>query len=88
MKALSRPATRKQHGNVLSHLAGYLKGNIDPGDKAELVRLIDEYRQGSVPLVVPVTMLKHHFRRCPDPYVGHQIYLEPHPEALQLRNFI
>jgi len=88
MKTLSRPATRKQHGNVLSHLAGYLKGDIDPGDKAALVRLIDDYRLGRVPLVVPFTMLKHHFRRCPDPYVGHQFYLQPHPEALQLRNFL
>ncbi len=88
MKTMRRPATRKQHSNVLSHLAGYLKRDIDRGDKAELVRLIDEYRQGRVPLVVPITMLKHHFRRCPDPYVGHQFYLEPHPEELQLRNFI
>jgi uncharacterized protein YbgA (DUF1722 family)/uncharacterized protein YbbK (DUF523 family) len=88
MRTLKRPATRKQHSNVLSHLAGYLKREIDSGDKAELVRLIDEYRLGRVPLVVPITMLKHHFRRCPDPYVGHQFYLEPHPEALQLRNFI
>jgi uncharacterized protein YbgA (DUF1722 family)/uncharacterized protein YbbK (DUF523 family) len=88
MQTIKRPATRKQHGNVLSHLAGYLKRRIDSGDKAELVRLIDEYRLGRVPLVVPVTMLKHHFRRCPDPYVGHQFYLEPHPEELQLRNFV
>ncbi len=88
MKTLKRPATRKQHSNVLSHLAGYLKRDIDAGDKAELVRLIDDYRLGRVPLVVPITMLKHHFRRRPDPYVGHQYYLEPHPEELQLRNFI
>jgi uncharacterized protein YbgA (DUF1722 family)/uncharacterized protein YbbK (DUF523 family) len=88
MKALSRPATREQHGNVLSHLAGYLKRDIGPEDKAELVRLIDEYRQGSVPLAAPITLLKHHFRRCPDPYVGHQFYLEPHPEELQLRSFL
>lgn len=88
MKTLSRPATRKQHGNVLSHLVGYLKGDIGPGGKAELVRLINEYRLGCVPLVVPITMLKHHFRRSPDPYVGYQYYLEPYPDALQLRNFI
>ncbi len=88
MKTIKRPATRKQHSNVLSHLAGYLKRDIDAGDRAELVRLIDDYRLGRVPLVVPITMLKHHFRRCPDPYVGHQYYLEPHPEELQLRNFI
>lgn len=88
MKTIKRPATRNQHGNVLSHLSGYLKRKIDSGDKAELVRLIDEYRLGRVPLVVPVTMLKHHFRRFPDPYVGFQFYLEPHPEEMQLRNFI
>ena len=88
MNTLRRPATRKQHSNVLSHLAGYLKRDIDSGDKAELVRLIEEYRLGRVPLIVPMTMLKHHFRRCPDPYVGHQFYLEPHPEQLQLRNYI
>ncbi len=88
MKTIKRPATRKQHSNVLSHLAGYLKRDIDAGDKAELVRVIDDYRLGRVPLVVPITMLKHHFRRCPDPYVGHQFYLQPHPEELQLRNFI
>ena len=88
MQTLKRPATRKQHSNVLSHLAGYLKRDIDAGDKAELVRLIEEYRLGRVPLVVPITMLKHHFRRCPDPYVGHQVYLDPYPEELQLRNFI
>lgn len=88
MRTLKRPATRKQHSNVLSHLAGYLKRDIDAGDKAELVRLIEEYRLGRVPLVVPITMLKHHFRRCPDPYIGHQYYLDPHPEELQLRNFV
>lgn len=88
MRTLGSPATRKQHSNVLSHLAGYLKREIDSGDKAELTRLIDEYRNGRVPLVAPVTMLKHHFRRCPDPYVGHQVYLDPHPEELQLRNFV
>lgn len=88
MKTLKRPATRRQHSNVLSHLAGYLKRDIDAGDKAELVRLIEEYRLGRVPLAVPITTLKHHFRRCPDAYVGHQVYLDPHPEELQLRNFI
>jgi len=88
METLSRPASREQHGTVLAELAGYLKRDIDPRDQAELARLIDEYRLGRVPLVVPITMLKHHFRRSPNAYAVHQYYLEPHPEALQLRNFI
>lgn len=88
MNAMKQPATRKQHGNVLAHLAGYLKSRMDSGDKAELVRLIDQYRLGRVPLMVPITLLKHHFRRCPDSYLGHQFYLQPNPEELQLRNYI
>ena len=88
MNAMKRPATRKQHSKVLAHLAGYLKRRIDSGDKAEHLRLIDEYWFGRMPLVVPITMLKHYFSRCPDSYFGHQFYLQPHPEELQLRKYI
>lgn len=88
MSALKKTASRGNHSNVLQHLSGYLKRNIDPEDKQELQRLITQYRQGIVPLVVPLTLLKHHFRRHPDRYVANQAYLQPHPEALSLRNGI
>ena len=88
MKTLMRPATRKQHGNVLAHLAGHLKRDIDAGAGADLVRLIAEYRLGRVPLAVPITVLKDHFRRYPDPSLGHRLYLDPYPEALELRHLI
>lgn len=86
MAALGRRATRRRHANVLLHVMGYLKRNLDADDKAELLELIDAYRLGSVPLVVPITLLKHHLRRHPDPYVDSQVYLSPHPEELMLRN--
>ena len=88
MAALRRPATRKQHANVLQHLLGYLKRALDGDDKGEMVEVIDSYRQGLVPLVVPVTLLRHHFRRHPHPYVERQYYLVPHPADLALRNQI
>ena len=47
---------------------------------------IGQYREGVVPLVVPLTLLKHHFRRHPDHYIAQQVYLQPHPENLSLRN--
>jgi uncharacterized protein YbgA (DUF1722 family) len=49
-------------------------------------QLIGQYRHGVVPLVVPMTLLKHHFRRHPDTYIAQQVYLQPHPENLSLRN--
>jgi len=88
MEAMKRRATRKRHANVLMHLMGYLKGRLESEDKAELRELIDAYRLGYVPLVVPITLLNHHFRRHPDPYVAGQVYLEPHPKELMLRNHV
>lgn len=88
MAALKKTASRGTHTNVLQHLSGYLKRDLGTQDKQELQRLIDQYREGVVPLVVPMTLLKHHFRRHPDRYVVTQVYLQPHPEDLSLRNGI
>ncbi|WP_443190323.1 YbgA family protein [Pseudomonas indica] len=88
MAALQRCATRRTHSNVLQHLSGYLRQRIDHDEKAEIQQLIEQYRKGVVPLVVPLTLLKHHFRRHPDDYVARQAYLQPHPEDLSLRNAI
>ena len=88
MEGLKRKATRRRHSNVLQHIMGYLKRSIDGGDKAELNRVIDEYRQGTVPLVVPLKLIEHHFRRHPDDYIALQVYLNPHPAELGLRNHL
>ncbi|MTZ14751.1 DUF1722 domain-containing protein [Pseudomonas sp. JL972] len=88
MQALKRPATRGTHSNVLQHLSGYLKNALASEDRREMRRLIDQYRAGIVPLVVPLTLLKHHLRRHPHHYIERQAYLQPHPEDLSLRNGI
>jgi len=88
MAALQRRATVKRHANVLHHIAGYLKKKLDREDKAELAALIEDYRLGRLPLIVPITLLKHHFRRHPDPYIEGQTYLNPHPKELMLRNLV
>lgn len=86
MAALKKCATRGTHSNVLQHLSGYLKQALSSDEKLEINQLIDQYREGMVPLVVPMTLLKHHFRQHPDQYVARQVYLQPHPENLSLRN--
>ncbi|MCU0122076.1 DUF523 and DUF1722 domain-containing protein [Pseudomonas sp. B2M1-30] len=88
MQALSTCATRRTHTNVLQHISGYLKRAISAEDKQEMQHVIGQYRHGIVPLVVPLTLLKHHFRQHPDPYIAQQVYLQPHPENLSLRNAI
>lgn len=88
MTALKARATPRKHANVLYHLAGYLKQGLDPGDRAELRDCIESYRRRLVPLVVPITLLKHHFRRHPVPWVLGQTYLNPYPDELMLRNHV
>ena len=70
MAALSRPATRRSHSNVLFHIAGYLKKRIGSEQRQRMAGLIEDYRTGRVPLIVPVTMLRHHFADNPDTYIG------------------
>jgi uncharacterized protein YbgA (DUF1722 family)/uncharacterized protein YbbK (DUF523 family) len=88
MTALARRVTRRRHVNVLHHIMGYLKDHIDAGDKAELIAAIEAYRREEVALVVPVTLLRHHLRKHPDPYMDKQVYLAPHPAKLALRGAI
>jgi uncharacterized protein YbgA (DUF1722 family)/uncharacterized protein YbbK (DUF523 family) len=88
MIALKRRVSRKQHVNVLQHILGYLREALDQGDRAELVDTIEQYRRGLVPLIVPITLFRHHFRRQPQPYIERQLYLRPHPGELMLRNLL
>tara|TARA_R110002049_G_scaffold76532_3_gene196506 strand:- start:1575 stop:2531 length:957 start_codon:yes stop_codon:yes gene_type:complete len=88
MTELSQLASRKTHTNVLMHLQGYLKKVLSPQEKKELAFIIDTYRIGQIPLIVPITMLKHHFNNHPDPYIAKQAYLQPYPDDLSLRNEI
>lgn len=88
MEAMKRVATRRQHADVLYHLMGHLKRALGAEDKQELVGLIEDYRKGTVPLIVPITMFKHHFRNHPSEWVAQQTYLAPYPAELMLRNHV
>jgi len=84
--AMERVPTRKRHTNVLQHVAGYLSDELDEGDRRELEGVIHDYRTGLVPLVVPITLLRHHLRRLGQAYLEEQVYLRPHPHELMLLN--
>jgi uncharacterized protein YbgA (DUF1722 family)/uncharacterized protein YbbK (DUF523 family) len=86
MAALSENSTTRRQTNVLQHIAGYLRPHLDEPSRKELLALIEDYRLGLVPLVVPVTLIRYFLRRFPIPYQSGQVYLEPHPKELMLRN--
>ena len=70
----------------MTHIMGFLKKDLRPDEKKELLNLIDDYLKGLVPLIVPITLLNHFLRRYPKDYINQQYYLEPHPRELMLRN--
>jgi uncharacterized protein YbgA (DUF1722 family) len=67
-------------------MLGYLRPRLDGDARRELLGLIDDHRRGLVPLVVPVTMMRHHLQRQGVGYLLGQSYLQPHPRELGLRN--
>jgi uncharacterized protein YbgA (DUF1722 family)/uncharacterized protein YbbK (DUF523 family) len=88
MEALAIRATPARHVNVLQHVAGFFKRRLDVDERVELREIIEEYRQGLVPLVVPLTLIRHHVRRLAIAYLREQVYLSPHPKELMLRNHV
>jgi len=88
MEALKLKATPKKNVNVLQHMMGYFKKQLSADEKTELLDLIDNYQKGFLPLIVPVTLISHYVRKYDQPYLREQIYLNPHPLELQLRNHV
>jgi uncharacterized protein YbgA (DUF1722 family)/uncharacterized protein YbbK (DUF523 family) len=86
--ALRLKTTIKKNANVLLHVMGYFKKNLSPAEKEELLEIIDEYRKGYIPLIVPVTLLNHYVRKYEQSYLKDQYYLHPHPIELKLRNHV
>ncbi len=86
LEALALQATARKHANVLQHMMGYFKKELSPDEKKELLEVIDLYRRGICPLIVPLTLIKHYVRKYEEPHLRKQVYLDPHPVELQLRN--
>jgi uncharacterized protein YbgA (DUF1722 family)/uncharacterized protein YbbK (DUF523 family) len=83
-----KPADRRNHTNVLKHIQGYLKRDLQSDDRVELEQTIEQYRLGYLPLIVPITLLRHYFRKHPDPYINESWYMQPHPRELMLHNLL
>jgi uncharacterized protein YbgA (DUF1722 family)/uncharacterized protein YbbK (DUF523 family) len=88
MNALAKIVSPARHVNVLQHIAGYFREYLDSDSRRELANLIEDYRRGLLPLIVPITLMRHYVRRFGVAYLAGQVYLEPHPKELMLRNHV
>ncbi len=85
MQALKTLATRKKHANTLAHIQGYFSKHLQVNERQELTQHIHDYREGLVPLMAPLTLIKHYLLQYPKDYLAKQAYLSPYPEQLRLR---
>jgi uncharacterized protein YbgA (DUF1722 family)/uncharacterized protein YbbK (DUF523 family) len=88
MEALRLKTTIKKNANVLLHVMGYFKKYMSPAEKEELLRIVNNYQKGYIPLIVPVTLLNHYMWKYDQTYLKSQYYLDPHPLELKLRNHV
>ena len=88
MKTLAMKATVRKHVNVLHHILGYFKKRLTAQEKVELLGVIDDYHRGLTPLIVPLTLMKHYVHVFDVSYIRDQVYLNPHPKELMLRNHV
>jgi uncharacterized protein YbgA (DUF1722 family) len=88
MKALAVKATVRKHVNVLQHILGYFKERLGAHEKAELLGVIDDYHHMLTPLIVPLTLIKHYVQIFDVGYLLDQVYLNPHPRELMLRDHV
>jgi uncharacterized protein YbgA (DUF1722 family)/uncharacterized protein YbbK (DUF523 family) len=88
MSALTKLATPGRHANVMTHMLGHFSDRLDPRARAEILTLIEDHRNGLVPLVVPLTLLRHYVKLLDVAYLAGQVYLDPHPKELMLRNHV
>jgi uncharacterized protein YbgA (DUF1722 family)/uncharacterized protein YbbK (DUF523 family) len=88
MSAMKKIATTRKNTNVLQHMLGYFKKDLDEASRHELLQHIQDYRAGLVPLIVPLTLLRHYVRILDVRYLQEQSYLNPHPKELALRNHV
>jgi uncharacterized protein YbbK (DUF523 family)/uncharacterized protein YbgA (DUF1722 family) len=83
---LARRATRRKHTNVLQHAMGYLREALDAGERALVLEAIRDYHAGMLPLVVPLSLISFQIRKHRIEYLEGQLYFDPHPKELMLRN--
>ena len=88
MNTLAVKATVRKHVNVLQHIIGHFKKRLSAHEKAELLRVIGDFHQGLTPLIVPLTLIKHYVQIFDVSYIRDQVYLNPHPKELMLRNHV
>ncbi len=88
MEALGRQATPRKNANVLQHMLGYLRPYLTAAERRDIAGVIEDHRRELVPLIVPLTLVRHYLDKHGIEYLQDQVFLRPSPKELKLRNHV
>lgn len=71
--------------NALSHMQGYFKRKATKDEKKRLVWLINDYREGNLPISPALSMMQQLLAQYPDSYLSEQCFFEPYPNCVRVR---
>jgi uncharacterized protein YbgA (DUF1722 family)/uncharacterized protein YbbK (DUF523 family) len=74
--------------NVLAHVLGYFSKELKHDEKQLFLNTVDDYRDGKIPLLVCLNMLKQWNIRFSQEYLLKQTFFEPYPHDLMQITFI
>lgn len=76
----------KKTRNVLEHMAGFLKKELNAVEKTVLHEQIKDYAERIIPLIVPLSTLDMLAKKYEISYLLGQKFLNPYPKELALRS--
>jgi uncharacterized protein YbgA (DUF1722 family) len=87
-RAIGEKSSVERNINVIQHMYGFLKRVVSEDEKSEFLRLLEEYRNRVVPMIVPISILRLFSIKYGVDYLLNQKFLSPYPEELALRSYI
>ncbi|MEW5825950.1 MAG: DUF523 and DUF1722 domain-containing protein [Candidatus Bipolaricaulota bacterium] len=80
--ALERLPRRTSAINVLQHAFGYVSAQLEAKEKRFFLDGLEQFREGRVPLAVPVHLMQSLILRFDVPYLAGQAFFEPFPREM------
>ena len=85
-QAIAQKSTKANNYNIMQHIYGYFKDKISTREKIELLRAMDEFKSGVLPMIVIIKILRFYIEKFDVTYLKSQVYLKYYPLELGFRS--
>ena len=82
LRLLAHPPAHASYVNALAHAMGHFSEKNSREEKSRFLATLEEYREGKIPLSVPLAALREWSARFGSEYLEAQTLFEPYPRVL------